>query len=125
MNHGIKQNRLADQLVRWPDSLAELVTRLPRFGKRSDSKSSGAALYPNGKPRRFRKRGKSLPAKIVQPTELAAVLDYANRQRHAERNTVIVLLSFKAGLRACEIGGLQWDMIVGSGGDLSGQIVLS
>jgi len=34
--------------------------------------------------------------------------------RHPIRNQTIVLLSFKAGLRACEIAGLTWPMILKS-----------
>ena len=34
------------------------------------------------------------------------------RTRHPQRNRVIVLLSVTAGLRACEIAALQWDMVL-------------
>jgi integrase/recombinase XerD len=37
----------------------------------------------------------------------------------------MVLLSFKAGLRACEIAGLKWEMVLGSDGAVSDQILLS
>ena len=37
----------------------------------------------------------------------------------AQRNTVIVLLSYKAGLRACEIAGLSWPMVVTATGEIA------
>lgn len=37
----------------------------------------------------------------------------------------MVLLSFKAGLRACEIAGLKWEMVVGSDASVSHQILLA
>jgi hypothetical protein len=46
-------------------------------------------------------------AKIVSPATLRRMLAYARQARQPKRDTVIVLLSVKAGLRACEIAGLQ------------------
>jgi integrase len=43
---------------------------------------------------------------------------YASRTRQPKRDTVIVLLSVKAGLRACEIAGLQWSMVMTDNGKL-------
>ena len=37
----------------------------------------------------------------------------------------MVLLSFKAGLRACEIAGLEWPMVLGSDGRVTDQITLA
>lgn len=37
----------------------------------------------------------------------------------------MVLLSFKAGMRACEISGLKWEMVVGSNGGIADQILLA
>ncbi|MFN2472818.1 MAG: tyrosine-type recombinase/integrase [Sphingomicrobium sp.] len=39
--------------------------------------------------------------------------------RYALRNKVIVLLSFNAGLRACEIAGLDWSMVVSADGKIA------
>ena len=39
-------------------------------------------------------------------------MDRTAQHRNPERNRTIVLLSFKAGLRACEIAGLTWTMIL-------------
>ena len=43
-------------------------------------------------------------------------------QRHALRNTAIILLSFKAGLRACEIAGLDWTMVTTGSGAVANTI---
>jgi integrase/recombinase XerD len=75
--------------------------------------------------RRYWKGGKRQPAKTVLPAEVDLLLQYAENRRHAERNGVIVLLSFKAGMRACEISGLKWEMVLGSDGAVGGQILLA
>jgi integrase/recombinase XerD len=56
---------------------------------------------------------------------LDALLDFAKNRRYADRNRVMVLLSFKAGLRACEIAGLKWEMILGSDSAVGDQILLA
>lgn len=75
--------------------------------------------------RRYWNGGKRQPAKTVLPTEVDLLLQYAENRRYAERNRVIVLLSFKAGLRACEISGLRWKMVLVSDGSVGDQIVLA
>ena len=57
-------------------------------------------------------------AKILAPRDVADLLVFADCSRHPLRNRVIVLLSAKAGLRAGEIAGLTWDMVL----DANGQI---
>lgn len=54
----------------------------------------------------------SQPAKALGDVDVRRVLTHVAEQRHAHRNTAIVLLSFKAGLRACEIAGLSWRMVL-------------
>ncbi len=49
-------------------------------------------------------------AKIISPILLRRMLAYAARSPCPARNRVIVLLSVKAGLRACEIARLDWSM---------------
>jgi integrase/recombinase XerD len=58
----------------------------------------------------------STPAKVLAPGELRRVQHRAARGRFPARNKVMVLLSFKAGLRACEIAGLDWTMVLGPSG---------
>ena len=63
-------------------------------------------------------------AKILSVTEVNDLLVFAACTRHPIRNRVIVLLSAKAGLRAGEIAGLTWDMVVDAGGQISNVIEL-
>lgn len=52
------------------------------------------------------------PAKVLAPGDVRRMMTGVSRGRYALRNKVIVLLSFKAGLRACEIAGLDWTMVL-------------
>jgi integrase/recombinase XerD len=52
------------------------------------------------------------PAKVLQAADVRRLLDHVRHHRNAARNRVMVLLSFKAGLRACEIAGLDWRMVL-------------
>jgi integrase len=63
-------------------------------------------------------------AKIVDPRHVAKLLDHVAKSRHPERDRVMVLLSFKAGLRAKEIAGLSWAMVTDAGGELADVISL-
>jgi integrase len=63
-------------------------------------------------------------AKILAPRDLADLLAFADCSRHPLRNRVIVLLSAKAGLRAGEIAGLTWDMVLDASGQISRRIEL-
>ena len=58
-------------------------------------------------------------AKIISPETLQRMLDYAGQTRQPKRDAVMVLLSVKAGLRSCEIAGLQWSMVTTDNGDIS------
>jgi integrase len=57
-------------------------------------------------------------AKTLAPLDVADLLAFADCTRLPLRNRLIVLLSAKAGLRAGEIAGLTWDMVL----DANGQI---
>ena len=57
-------------------------------------------------------------AKIVSPDTLRRMLDYTRQTRQPKRDAVIVLLSVKAGLRACEIAGLEWSMVMTDAGEI-------
>jgi integrase len=63
-------------------------------------------------------------AKVLSEDHVEDLLVFACSTRYPERNVAIVLLSVKAGLRAGEIAGLAWDMVVGPTGDVSPVIEL-
>lgn len=64
-------------------------------------------------------------AKVLTPRELGRVLEHVSQGGAAKRNQCIVLLSFRAGLRACEIAGLSWEMVTGPDGHISTTIAVS
>ena len=66
-----------------------------------------------------------LPARVLEPGDVRRLLAYTQGQRHHLRNRVIIMLSFKAGLRACEIGGLTWPMVLKTDGRVAQQIRVS
>ena len=51
-------------------------------------------------------------AKTLAPASLARVLNKVRQGSFPQRDTVIVLLSARAGLRACEIANLTWGMVL-------------
>ena len=63
-------------------------------------------------------------AKILSPADVADLLIFAECTRDPIRNRVIVLLSAKAGMRACEIANLTWDMVVNASGQIGNIIEL-
>jgi integrase len=63
-------------------------------------------------------------AKVLRPIEIRRLLDSCQHGRHPERDRVMVLLSFKAGLRAKEIAGLSWSMVTTASGDIADAIAL-
>lgn len=50
---------------------------------------------------------------------MSRLLDHVQSHRHASRDRIIILLSFKAGLRACEIAGLRWSMLLDANGRIA------
>lgn len=64
------------------------------------------------------------PAKVLASGELRRLQRRARQGRQALRNTVMVLLSFKAGLRAGEIAGLDWTMVLNPSGGLGASIMI-
>jgi integrase len=64
-------------------------------------------------------------AKTLSAADLNDLLMFASCTRHPLRNTVIVLLSAKAGLRAGEIANLTWDMVLDANSQISGIIELA
>src|ERR1700737_4582363 len=63
-------------------------------------------------------------AKILCITDVGGLVVYASCTRRRLRNTVMVLLSAKAGLRAGEIANLTWDMVLDANSQISGLIEL-
>ena len=63
-------------------------------------------------------------AKILSALDVADLLAFADCSRLPLRNRVLVLLSTKAGLRAGEIAGLTWDMVLDADGAISSVIAL-
>ena len=61
---------------------------------------------------------KGQPAKVLGPADLRRLFTVAGKGRYPKRNRVMVLLSVKAGLRACEISRLTWPMVL----DAQGQV---
>lgn len=68
--------------------------------------------------------GLTKQAKILNRSQILAVLNHVDNGRNPLRNRVIFLLSVKAGLRAKEIACLRWEMIMSASGDLSSEISL-
>ncbi len=58
-------------------------------------------------------------AEVLSPDHVEDLLVFAAQTRHPLRNRVLVLLSFKAGLRAAEIAKLTWPMVIDPTGEVS------
>ena len=65
------------------------------------------------------------PARVIEPADVARLLELTDKHRSPHRNQVIILLSFKAGLRACEIAGLTWQMVLRSDGKVAHQLTIA
>jgi len=65
------------------------------------------------------------PAKALEPADVRRVLRHVEHTRHPTRNRAMVLLSFKAGLRACEMAGLSWPMVLAGNGTLAPSITVA
>jgi integrase/recombinase XerD len=55
---------------------------------------------------------------VPEPEDVRRLLAYVHDLRHPARNSAIILLSYKAGLRACEIAGLTWPMVLTTRGQV-------
>lgn len=65
------------------------------------------------------------PARVLEVEDVRLLLKAARGSRQPSRNRTIVLLSFKAGLRACEIAGLDWSMVLRPDGTVDGYAQVS
>ena len=63
-------------------------------------------------------------AKVLSDKELAYLMDYVSEGKHPERDRAIILLSFKAGLRAAEIAGLSRSATTKASGGLGSEIFI-
>jgi integrase len=61
-------------------------------------------------------------AKVVTPPMLKKMLRRVARSPFPARDRVMILLSVKAGLRACEMAGLDWSMVLDAQGHVSGTL---
>jgi integrase/recombinase XerD len=64
-------------------------------------------------------------AKILSEHQQQALLAWLETRKHADRNRLIVLLSFKSGLRAKEIASLKWSMVMNAEGDIGDHMHLT
>ncbi len=60
---------------------------------------------------------------LTEPIVRKALL-VANSRTLGQRDKVIILLSLRAGLRACEIAGLDWSMVLDANGRVSSSIAV-
>jgi integrase len=58
-------------------------------------------------------------AKVVTPQMLRRMLRFTSRTPFPDRDRVMILLSVKAGLRACEMARLEWSMILDARGKIA------
>ena len=63
-------------------------------------------------------------AKILSDADIKRLLKVARDSRHPVRNTAIVQLSVRAGLRASEIALLDWSMVTDGRGNIANVITL-
>jgi len=64
-------------------------------------------------------------AKVLTKHQQNAVLSYLKTTRQAQRNELIFMLSFRAGLRAKEIASLTWSMVTDAEGNIGKCITLT
>ena len=65
------------------------------------------------------------PARVLEHADVRRLIRHVRSHRHASRDHVVVLLSFKAGLRACEIAGLTWPMVLTPSGRVAQQLLVA
>jgi integrase len=63
-------------------------------------------------------------AKLITPLTLRRMLGHIRHSPDPDRDRVIILLSVKAGLRAAEIAGLDWSMVLDSRARIGDTIVI-
>lgn len=63
-------------------------------------------------------------AKVLSKAQITTTLLYLDAKPYALRNTVIFILSVKAGLRAKEIAQLKWGCLLSADGNISDVVAL-
>lgn len=63
-------------------------------------------------------------AKVLSAAKIKAVLARVATTRYPERDTVMLLLSCRAALRAAEIAGVEWSMVLTSEGEVGDVLVV-
>jgi integrase len=63
-------------------------------------------------------------AKLISQHMLRRMLAHVRRSNHPERDAVIILLSVRAGLRACEIARLEWSMVLDARGRVGRELAV-
>lgn len=61
---------------------------------------------------------------MLEVAHVRRLISHVQSTRNPDRNRVMVLLSFKAGLRAGEIAGLDWRMLLRPDGRLAKQLTI-
>jgi integrase/recombinase XerD len=64
-------------------------------------------------------------AKLLTEHQQQALLAWLETRKHADRNRLIVLLSFKSGLRAKDIAALKWAMVMDAEGNIGDHLHLT
>ena len=64
-------------------------------------------------------------AKILTNKQQELLLTYLEKSRYPLRNKVMLLFSFKAGLRAKEIAAVTWSMVCNADGKIGTEINLT
>lgn len=63
-------------------------------------------------------------AKFITESMLKRMLSTVRARPTADRDRVIILLSAKAGLRACEIAGVEWSMVLDARGRVGSSLMI-
>jgi integrase len=64
-------------------------------------------------------------ARVLVQGDVCRLLDHVAHRRYPDRDRVIILLSFNAGLRACEIAGIGWTMVLDTDGRVAETATIS
>ena len=75
--------------------------------------------------RKERFMGIGKQAKILTNKQQELLLTYLEKSRYPLRNKVMLLFSFKAGLRAKEIAAVTWSMVCNADGKIGTEINLT